>query len=124
MKIVYIAHPIGGNVTENLCKIRDIIREINIHNPGVVPFVPYFADAMSMDDSIPAERSRAIKNNMELLNRKGVVDEIWLYGHTITKGMRQEVETAIMNKIPVVASSPELYNEFTAIKSNYERTNQ
>lgn len=32
MKVVYIAHPIGGNIQENLEKIKQIVRQINLYD--------------------------------------------------------------------------------------------
>lgn len=123
MKIVYIAHPIGGDVEGNLKRIREIVLSINQSNPNVVPFVPYYADVVSMDDSNPEHRKRGIRNDMAILSRKGMVDEMWLFGHTISNGMRQEVYTALHFKIPIVASTSELHRELEALKSNYQKSN-
>lgn len=101
MKIAYIAHPVGGDVTGNLEKIRAIVRKINLEEPRVVPFVPYYADCVAMDDSVPAERARGFKNNYAFF-RKGMVDELRIYGEHISPGMKKEIEWAHMNRIPVV----------------------
>ena len=109
MRIVFVAHPIGGDVENNLAKIRAIVREINLEEPEVVPFVPYYADCVSMDDAIPAERERGIKNDTELLKR-GFVDEVRLYGDRISNGMNAEMMLAIECGIPVVAKTKETEN--------------
>ena len=71
MKIVYIAHPIGAPTKEgienNLADLRRIVRGINLNYPDIVPFVPYYADIVSMNDMIPAERERVIKNDTTIL---------------------------------------------------------
>lgn len=100
MRIVYIAHPIGGKVQENLADLRRIIKRINLEYPDVVPFVPYYADVVSMDDNIPEQRERGIKNDMEILDR-GIPDEVWLTGSTISFGMAMEHEKAVQKGIPV-----------------------
>jgi hypothetical protein len=43
MKIVYIAHPISGDIKGNLEKIRLIVRGLNLENIDIVPFAPVLA---------------------------------------------------------------------------------
>lgn len=102
MKIVYIAHPIGGNVEKNLANLRRIVRIINLRHPDIAPFVPYYADVVSLDDNIPAERERGIKNDMEILKRfRKHIDELWLTGNRISDGMKTEAAIAETLGIPV-----------------------
>ena len=54
-----------------------------------------------MNDDIPAERERGIKNDTELL-KSGFIDEIRLYGNRISEGMKHEIELAHKLGIPVV----------------------
>lgn len=109
MTIAYIAHPISGDVEGNLQKIRDIVRHINLTEPDVVPFVPYYADIVSMDDSIPEERERGIKNDTALL-KSGMVDELRLYGDRLSNGMIAEVELARKMKICIASYSIHIEN--------------
>ncbi len=102
MKIAYIAHPINGNIKSNLANIIRIVREINISESGTVPFVPYYADILALDDNNLLERNRGIINDIELLER-GFVDEIRLYGSKISKGMIAEIKLAKKHKIPIRA---------------------
>lgn len=90
MKVAYIAHPIGGDVENNIKKVIQICRDINLNHPDVIPFVPYLCDLYALDDSKPQERERGIKNDIALL-KKGFIDEIWLYGDRISNGMRAEI---------------------------------
>lgn len=106
MKVAYIAHPIGGDVENNLKKVAAIAREINLTEPEVVPFAPYFLDCHALDDSNIEERQRGIKNDDHFL-KSGVVDEIRLYGDRISQGMMNEIFTARVYGIKVVASTPE-----------------
>ncbi len=101
MKVVYIAHPISGNVKENLKKIALIGREINLDEPDTVPFAHYYFDCHCLIDNIPEERERGIKNATELLKR-GFIDEIRLYGDHISEGMKHEIELAHKLGIPVI----------------------
>lgn len=103
-KIVYIAHPIGGDVEANLANIRRIVKYINLSPKyaTVVPFVPYYADVVSMDDNVPAEREKGLKNDLEIIKRPGMIDELWLCGHKISEGMKREAFAAWDAGIPVV----------------------
>ena len=69
MKIVYICHPISGDIEGNLKSIRNIVRYINISYPDVIPFVPYYADIVSMD-------------------------ELWVFGDRVSCGMQGEIDLA------------------------------
>lgn len=98
MKIAYIAHPVGGDVENNLTLIREIVLKINLEEEDVVPFVPYYSDVVSMDDSNPEQRARGIKNNIHLLQ---FCDELRLYGDRISEGMCLEIAKAIELGIPI-----------------------
>ena len=120
-KIVYIAHPIGGNVQANLASLRSIVHFINTSpkHAAVVPFVPYYADVVAMDDNVPEQRQCGLKNGQEILSRKGMVDEVWVTGHTISPGMQEEVFCAFRNGIKVCAFEP-LFNQLQALKKEWE----
>ena len=100
MKIIYIAHPIGGDVKKNLKKVAKIAREINLAYPDVVPMAGYFLDCYALDDNIPEERNRGIKNNTEFFKRK-IIKEVWCYGNKISNGMWREINTARAMDIPI-----------------------
>lgn len=115
MKVVYIAHPIRGDVKENIKKVLEINRQINLEEPEVVPFAPYIVDCQSLDDNVPSERERGIKNDVELMN-KGFIDEIRLYGDRISNGMKEEIKLAHKLNIEVV---PMTYK--TRMEYQYEK---
>lgn len=102
MKIVYIAHPIASpSPKENIDKILKIIRHINLTEPDVVPFAPYIPDCLCMDDHVPAERERGIKNDIALI-KAGFITEARLYGPVISKGMQAEKELFESLGVPVI----------------------
>lgn len=101
MRICYICHPISGDVEGNLAKIRRIVRGINLSEPDVVPFVPYYADCVSLNDTDPTHRERGIRNDIEFFRRRSF-DELWVYGDRISKGMLAEINLADEHGIPVV----------------------
>lgn len=102
MKVVYIAHPIGGDVEGNLKRVVKIARTINLTEPETVPVANYFLDCYALDDNSPEERKRGIKNDTELFHR-GYIDEVRLYSDRISNGMRAEVLLARSLGIPVRA---------------------
>jgi hypothetical protein len=104
MKVVYIAHPISGDIKGNLEKIRLIVRELNLTNPFIVPFAPYWLDCHALDDTNEYQRKRGMYNT-GVLFKKGFIDEVWLYGDRISNGMAVEIELAGRYGIPVVSKS-------------------
>jgi len=104
MKIVYIAHPIGGDVTANLEKIIAIVRKINLEQPEIVPLVPYFADCIALDDDNPAQRAKGLSNGQAVLE-SGMIKEVWLYGPRVSAGMWDEIQVASQLGIPIIPKS-------------------
>ena len=111
MKVVYIAHPISGDVKGNLEKLKNICRDINLKHPDILPFVPYCMDLMCLDDAIQTERNRGIKNNTHHLE-SGYIDELWLYGDRISKGMYEEINTALIEGIEIMPMTEGTANHF------------
>lgn len=107
MKIVYICHPVSGDVMGNIEKIMKIIRDINLSRSDVVPFAPYLGDLLSLDDNKPEERDRGILNDIAIL-KSGIVSELWIYGPKISGGMRAEIDLAMDLEIPVVVMDPSM----------------
>src|SRR5687767_14259658 len=101
MTIVYIAHPIGGDIKGNLEKIKRIARDIMIKHPDIVPFAPYWLDCHALNDNDPQERARGIRNDVEFFKRR-TMDQVWLCGGRISPGMQAEKELAEKLGIPVI----------------------
>ncbi len=114
MKVAYIAHPISGDVSENIKKLVEITRKINLEEPDVVPFVPYLIDLYALSDDVPEERARGIRNDVELMKRM-FVDELRLYGTQISEGMRAEITLAEGLDIRIVPMTDE------TIKQHYKK---
>jgi hypothetical protein len=111
MKIVYIAHPISGDVEGNIKKILAIIREINLTMPDVIPIAPYIVECQALDDNNPEERKRGIANNFQYFRRR-IMDEVWLYGPRISSGMSDEWDLCEIYNIPVWSKSKETYYDW------------
>ncbi len=108
-QIIYIAHPISGDIEKNLFSIRKIVRTLNLSNPNIVPFVPYYVDVVSLDDNKPYERQRGIDNDVALF-KSGCIDQVWLYGDKISEGMKAEIILAKELGIPVLAHDDHMYS--------------
>ena len=104
MKIVFIAHPISGDIKGNLEKVIKIVRQLNIERDDIIPFAPYWVDCHALNDDVPEERERGIKNDTEFFKR-GVIDELWLYGDRISNGMQAEINLATKLNIPIISKS-------------------
>ena len=105
--IAYIAHPIAGDVMGNIEKIMEIVREINLTEPDVVPFAPYVIDVLALDDDKPEERAIGIDNCIRIL-MSGIVNELWIYGDRISGGMLAEIEMAFDLSIPVILMNEDM----------------
>lgn len=103
-RIVYIAHPISNDIQGNVEKILAIVKQINLEEKNVSPFVPYLADVLALDDTIPEHRKKGISNNVAYL-KSGIVSEIRVYGDFISKGVAEEIAIAREFKIPVIYKS-------------------
>ena len=98
-KIIYIAHPISGDVDANVKSVLDIVKALNMSGLPIVPFAPYIVDVLALDDNIPEQRARGFENNKQLFN---FIDEVWLYGGRISSGMQTEIDWAKELNIPVI----------------------
>lgn len=99
MKIVYIAHPVSGNVEENVIKILALCKKY--HTAKVFPFAPYLVSLQYLDDNVPKDREKGVKANIELFER-GFIDELWVCGYKVSRGMEKEIELAERLRIPIV----------------------
>jgi hypothetical protein len=72
--------------------------------PDVLPFAHYYVDCHALNDDIPEERERGIKNDIALM-RAGFINEVWLFGDQISNGMKHEIEMAKELGIPVISKS-------------------
>lgn len=99
MKIVYIAHPISGNIQRNLELVRLIVRHLNLTDSSILPFAPYWLDCHALNDNNPVERDRGILNDKVLLP---LCNELWVYGDYIkSRGCQAEIVLARFCKIEI-----------------------
>ena len=86
MKRVYVCAPLGGNIEENLKKVK--IYTAYALRCGTAPVVPHFY-ALCLDDNDPKDREIGLAAGMSLL---WLCDEVWVFGDTVTDGMKAELQ--------------------------------
>ena len=86
MRKVYVCAPLGGNVESNLKKVR-AYTEYALRC-GTAPVVPHFY-AECLDDNDPKDREIGLAAGLSLL---WFCDELWLFGDTVTDGMKNELQ--------------------------------
>lgn len=101
-KIVYIAHRIGGDVKNNVAKVKEIIKRE--HTADIYPIAPYLAQLEYQNDEVPEERAWGMACNKEYFTRR-FFDELWVYGWS--KGIATEVQWAFENGIEIVVGLEE-----------------
>ena len=86
MRKVYVCAPLGGNVESNLKKVRTYTEYAL--RCGTASVVPHFY-AECLDDNNPKDREIGLAAGMSLL---WLCDEVWVFGDTVTEGMRAELK--------------------------------
>lgn len=102
MNKVFICSPYRGNIEENT-KSAQFFSKIII-GTGRVPIAPHLYFPQFLNEENPHERMNGIEMGLELMN---VCDEVYVFGFTITEGMKFELEHARKKRIPV-----RLYDEY------------
>lgn len=102
VKIVFVSHPISGDVKENVNKVLKICAEI--HTRNIIPIAPYLISLQYLSDEVVEDRELGMAANHECFYR-GFVDELWLFGNQISPGMIEEIKLAREMDIPVVSKT-------------------
>lgn len=117
-KVVFIAHPIRGDIKANIESVLDILRKN--HTKETLPFAPYITALQYLDDNVSEQRDLGIAVNKEFFTRKAI-DELWLCGEYISSGMKEEVAWSLENGIPVKCYNKDLENELERFVSKYNK---
>lgn len=111
-KVVFIAHPLSGDIKGNVNKVLRICRDL--HTREIIPCAPYLAALHYLDDTVIEHREIGIEANLECFRRK-FIDELWLFGDRISPGMWQEILLAREMGIPIVARTEETRHAVRAL---------
>ncbi|MGC9602488.1 MAG: DUF4406 domain-containing protein [Minisyncoccia bacterium] len=99
MKTVFIGHPVGGDIKGNIEKVLKICSEV--HTKDIIPVAPYLISLQYLNDELIEDRELGMEANHECFRRR-YVDELWLFGDTISPGMEKEILLAKEMGIPIV----------------------
>ncbi len=95
-KRVYICSPLKGQIVKNQMKARAYCRFA--FDKGYVPICPHIYFTQFLDDGNKDERAAGLRYGLELMWQ---ARELWVFGLTISEGMRAEIELAEDLKIPI-----------------------
>lgn len=98
MKVIYMAHPLSGDIAGNLERAKAWLRWIEEHH-NVAVVASWITECEVWDDNNPDHRAAGLARDLAVLVR---CDELWLVGPRISSGMRAEAEVAIGRGIPVI----------------------
>ena len=96
MKLIFIASPYAGDIEKNIAYAKQACR--HVLNEGNAFFCPHLLYPQILNDNNPEERKLGISLGKEVLAK---CDELWVFGHSITSGMFEEIQFARAKGIPV-----------------------
>jgi hypothetical protein len=101
--VVYFAHPLGGEIDENLARAERWFFWLTEHEPRCAFLCPWMANVHafrrrfgSIDDKGHPFRERSMLDNIAIAQLSGV-EGIVLCGPRITPGMQLELDTVVAN---------------------------
>lgn len=98
MRLIYIAHPVSGDVAANLANAKQWLRWAHIEHPCCAPIAPWIPACEVFDDSDAQAREHGLLCDMAIIER---CDELWLCGGIVSAGMRIEQEHAMRHRVIV-----------------------
>ena len=104
MKLIYVCSPCRGNPPYNPAKTasnrwRTYRFCKNVLDTGHIPIAPHYFYRDWFDDDVPEQRAKAIEIGLSLLRK---CDALWVFGKTISEGMKSEIVLAEELGIPVL----------------------
>mgnify|MGYP006373926613 FL=1 len=114
-KTVFIAHVISGDVEGNIKKVIKICKAI--HSVDIIPVFPSFTWRQYLPENDTTKYYSGLVNDEYF--KRGMVDELWLYGKTISAGMLKEIQLALSYGIPVVPKNNFMKVELKKLKIPY-----
>jgi len=119
MKKVYICSPCKGDINGN--REKTLLYSKYVMSQGFIPFAPhlYFTEFSEfLDDDKPKEREIVLRLALEWLFQ---CNEVWVFGETISEGMKNEIEIANKIGIKVIHVKTDdvknFFNKTTQVKS-------
>lgn len=112
MKLIYVAPPYAGDVKRNLEYAKAVCRVVM--DSGHAFFAPHLLYPGLLDDSVPQERRLDMDMGLAVLVR---YDELWVFGDTVSPGMRMEMGEAERLGVPIRRMELEVGQDVSPISS-------
>ena len=104
MKLIYVCSPCRGippydpdKTRQNQVDAGEYCREVI--NAGHIPIAPHYFYGDILNDKISEQRAKALELGIILLSK---CDALWVFGKTISAGMKTEIARAKVFGIPVL----------------------
>lgn len=121
MRVIYMAHPVSGDVENNLKRAKQWVRWLEEHFSDVAVVATWILECEIWDDDNPEHRAAGLQRDLAVIER---CDELWLVGEKVSKGMAYERDHAAVNGLRIrdlttlgrqlPPESPEAYTAFTS----------
>jgi hypothetical protein len=92
IEVAYFAHPLAGNVQENIKRAKRWLRWLMDYEPNVAFCCPWLPFVDVLDEGRPDHRRRGLRDDIVIARR---CDGIVLCGGRISNGMRMEMEAVV-----------------------------
>lgn len=115
MKKIYVCSALRGDIEENIKKARRYCEYV-VKEFGFIPIAPHIYFTQFLDDDIVKEREFGIKAGLSLLSE---CDELWYFGDTISRGMTDEIKSAMTQGIPVKYIPTHHYDEYMTERNDH-----
>jgi len=95
-RVIYVCSPLKGDIAGNIEKARLYCKLVI--KAGYIPLSTHMLFNGVLDDTNPQEREVALTAGEEMLR---LCDEVWIFGDTVSDGMRREIEAASRAEIQI-----------------------
>lgn len=100
MKVIYLAHPVSGDVPGNLAEARRWIRWLYDHVPSIAIVATWITGCEVLDDGNPEHHKLGLQHDVAVIGR---CDAILLVGPKLSAGMQAELLAAETSKLHVLS---------------------
>ena len=99
MRVVYLAHPLSGDVIGNLASAKRWVRWVETAYPDFAVVASWIVECEIWDDSDPEHRAAGLARDLAVIER---CESLVLVGGRVSEGMAAEQRWAMSRGIPVL----------------------
>jgi len=96
--LIYLAHPVSGDVAANLARARRWLLWCYRTRPDLAFVSQWILDCEILDDANPTDRQLGLEHDFAIIER---CDAVWLVGGRVSAGMAMEAAHALARGIHV-----------------------